>query len=234
VDGTQVTISELEGCRVFANEAGRVAMMNVVGDYIDWKVYQEGDPDVKTTAKIQDDRIVFESEDVSGNVSENWQTPIKMENKITSSNYVTKAVMEPDIIAEYLPTSEGKKTYNIAEDDVMSLKSLSKTYQIQSHVDADYYGNDYYYACDEKLKKNIKDYAGESKIKDLKVKSYERKGKERVGFIAQDVAEVFPNSVKVDEEGNMGMTNTEILAHAVKRIQEQDERINQLEALIVP
>lgn len=93
----------------------------------------------------------------------------------------------------------------------------------------------------EKITEQIPDRLDPHKLYALPVKSYKYKpgylrdgdiyeGKERIGLIVEDVAEIYPDAVNYDASGQAEMWNSQILLPAMlKLIQEQDERIKRLE-----
>ena len=55
-------------------------------------------------------------------------------------------------------------------------------------------------------------------------------GKERIGLIVEDVADIYPDAVNYDASGQPEMWNSQILIPAMLRlIQEQNERLKKLE-----
>lgn len=52
------------------------------------------------------------------------------------------------------------------------------------------------------------------------------------GLMAQDVEQLFPNLVRKDENGMMSINYSEIIPLLIKAIQEQNVRIQQLEAAL--
>lgn len=93
----------------------------------------------------------------------------------------------------------------------------------------------------EEITEQIPDRLDPHKLYALPVKSYKYKpgylrdgdiyeGKERIGLIVEDVAEIYPDAVNYDASGQAEMWNSQILLPAMlKLIQEQDERIKRLE-----
>jgi len=84
---------------------------------------------------------------------------------------------------------------------------------------------------DEALKENIEDITdGTTPIKALQPRTFDwiESGNPDSGFIAQEIETVLPNAV-VGEEGQKGVRVDNILAHAVKAIQELEARIAVLE-----
>ena len=86
-----------------------------------------------------------------------------------------------------------------------------------------------------KVKKNIKDLSDveAKKLLDLNPVKYDFKneelGKNRVGFIAEDVEVILPEVVTKDSEGEPnGIDYTELIPYLTKLIQEHDNEINRL------
>lgn len=93
----------------------------------------------------------------------------------------------------------------------------------------------------EEITEQIPERLDPHKLYALPVKSYKYKpgylrdgdiyeGKERIGLIAEDVADIYPDAVNYDASGQAEMWNSQILLPAMlKLIQEQNERIKRLE-----
>lgn len=93
----------------------------------------------------------------------------------------------------------------------------------------------------EKITEQIPERLDPHKLYALPVKSYKYKpgylrdgdiyeGKERIGLIVEDVANIYPDAVNYDASGKAEMWNSQILLPAMlKLIQEQNERIKKLE-----
>ena len=91
------------------------------------------------------------------------------------------------------------------------------------------------------ITEQIPDRLDPHKLYALPVKSYKYKpgylrdgdiyeGKERIGLIVEDVADIYPDAVNYDASGQAEMWNSQILLPAMlKLIQEQNERIKRLE-----
>ena len=144
---------------------------------------------------------------------------------------LTQHKVQNKYVQTVVPGSEGQVNYTIDGDAILDMYAPSASYT--GEANGYWIGDDWYTYSDRELKENEASLAA-SKIGELAVKTYTKDGVEFAGFVAQDVEEVFPNSVRTAKNGMKGHGLKEILAHAVKRIQEQDERIAQLEALIVP
>lgn len=93
----------------------------------------------------------------------------------------------------------------------------------------------------EEITEQIPDRLDPHKLYAIPVKSYKYKpgylrdgdiyeGKERIGLIVEDVADIYPDAVNYDASGQAEMWNSQILLPAMlKLIQEQEERIKRLE-----
>lgn len=93
----------------------------------------------------------------------------------------------------------------------------------------------------EEITEQIPDRLDPHKLYALPVKSYKYKpgylrngdiyeGKERIGLIVEDVADIYPDAVNYDASGQAEMWNSQILLPAMlKLIQEQNKRIKRLE-----
>ena len=93
----------------------------------------------------------------------------------------------------------------------------------------------------EEITEQIPERLDPHKLYALPVKSYKYKpgylrdgdiyeGKERIGLIVEDVADIYPDAVNYDASGQAEMWNSQILLPAMlKLIQEQNERIKRLE-----
>jgi hypothetical protein len=88
---------------------------------------------------------------------------------------------------------------------------------------------------DRNLKTEIKNIPlGLESINQMRPVSYmwkdEQNPREHLGFIAQEMESVVPQSVYLDEDGRYGMNYPELIPVLVKAIQELTEKVNQLEA----
>ena len=83
---------------------------------------------------------------------------------------------------------------------------------------------------DERLKSDIEDIPDGDKIAQLRPVSFVKDGVTKSGFVAQDVEQVFPGSVKPAKNGMLGTSNTEIIAHLVKKVQELSVEVEALKA----
>ena len=96
-------------------------------------------------------------------------------------------------------------------------------------------------SSDARLKSNIVSLGSTlSKLLQIDGKSYVMKGKQKIGVLAQEIKEVFPELVTKDENENLAVNYqglVPVLINALKeqesKIQEQDERIKRLEKLLL-
>jgi hypothetical protein len=101
------------------------------------------------------------------------------------------------------------------------------------------YGNNSWTSgSDESLKENISDVGSViDKVKDYRCVNYSLKSQnadtaDKIGFIAQDWENDFPNVVDKNNEGILGMKYTETIPVLLKAIQEQQAIIEDLKSRI--
>ena len=88
---------------------------------------------------------------------------------------------------------------------------------------------------DETLKENIVDTTPKlDNLLKLKVRNFNFIGEDlkQLGFVAQEMEEVFPNMVDTDKEGIKSVKTTVLIPMLVKAMQEQQAQIEELKALI--
>lgn len=91
---------------------------------------------------------------------------------------------------------------------------------------------DYFNASsDRRLKKNIKEYDTEKSILDVPVKEYDYKstGTHTIGFIAQELQEVFPELVTQDPNGFLGIQETKLVYLLMLEVKKLRARVDELE-----
>lgn len=86
-------------------------------------------------------------------------------------------------------------------------------------------------ASDRRLKKNIKEYDTEKSILDVPVKEYDYKstGTHTIGFIAQELQEVFPELVTQDPNGFLGIQETKLVYLLMLEVKKLRARVDELE-----
>jgi hypothetical protein len=93
-------------------------------------------------------------------------------------------------------------------------------------------GADWSCASDRRMKENIRDLESSiDKIMELKPRRFNiiSNGEEGLGFIAQEVQEVFPDMVDDSEPDQLKVSTGPLMPRLVKAIQEQQEQIEQLQ-----
>ena len=101
-------------------------------------------------------------------------------------------------------------------------------------------GGDVVVSSDARLKSNIVSLGSTlSRILLIDGKSYEMKGKQKIGVLAQDIKEVFPELVTEDSNEMLAVNYqglVPVLINALKeqdeKMKEQDDKISRLENLV--
>lgn len=95
------------------------------------------------------------------------------------------------------------------------------------------FGNDFVLTSDQRLKTDIQDLNNSIEvIKSLRPVSYIKNGKQESGFIAQEVQQVLPEAVQEGESDILYLSINNIIAYNTKAIQELEERLSKLEAVV--
>ena len=88
-------------------------------------------------------------------------------------------------------------------------------------------------SSDERLKSNIVSLGSTlSKLLLIDGKSYEMKGKQKIGVLAQEIQEVFPELVNEDDNEMLAVNYQGLVPVLINALKEQDEKINRLEILV--
>ena len=145
-----------------------------------------------------------------------------------NTNKATTYVSAWDMVDTSITSPAGHQILNVANDKILTYNGLSQTYQVESHTAAEAVSYSWDVYSDERLKEDIKEIESGDKIALLKPKSFVKDGKAGSGFVAQDVEEVFPNSVKENSDGIKAMSHVEIIAHLVKFAQGLGEKVQKL------
>ena len=88
-------------------------------------------------------------------------------------------------------------------------------------------------SSDERLKSNIVSLGSTlSKLLLIDGKSYEMKGKQKIGVLAQEIQEVFPELVSEDDNEMLAVNYQGLLPVLINALKEQNEKINRLEILV--
>ena len=88
-------------------------------------------------------------------------------------------------------------------------------------------------SSDARLKSNIVSLGATlSKLLLIDGKSYDMKGKEKIGVLAQEVKKVFPELVSMDENDMYSVNYQGLVPILINAIKEQDDKISRLENLV--
>ena len=94
-------------------------------------------------------------------------------------------------------------------------------------------GGDITISSDARLKSNIVSLGSTlSKLLLIDGKSYEKDGKQRIGVLAQEIQEVFPELVTKDGNEMLAVNYQGLVPVLINALKEQDEKINRLEKLV--
>ena len=88
-------------------------------------------------------------------------------------------------------------------------------------------------SSDARLKSNIVSLGSTlSKLLQIDGKSYEMKGKQKIGVLAQEIKEVFPELVSEDDNEMLAVNYQGLVPVLINALKEQNEKINRLEKLV--
>jgi len=98
-----------------------------------------------------------------------------------------------------------------------------------------FYANQYFYFSDETLKENVSRIEGDEGmgiIRTVRPVRYDwrENGREALGVIAQETAEILPNLVDTNEAGLMSVDYIQLIAPMIAAVQDLDARVAELEA----
>ena len=94
-------------------------------------------------------------------------------------------------------------------------------------------GGDITISSDARLKSNIVSLGSTlPKLLLIDGKSYEKDGKQRIGILAQEIQEVFPELVTKDGNEMLAVNYQGLVPVLINALKEQDEKINRLEKLV--
>ena len=88
-------------------------------------------------------------------------------------------------------------------------------------------------SSDARLKSNIVSLGSTlPKLLQIDGKSYEMKGKQKIGVLAQEIQEVFPELVSEDDNEMLAVNYQGLVPILINALKEQNEKINRLEKLV--
>ena len=95
-------------------------------------------------------------------------------------------------------------------------------------------GGDITISSDARLKSNIVSLGSTlSKLLQVDGKTYVMNGKQKIGVLAQEIKEVFPELVTKDENENLAVNYQGLVPVLINALKEQEERIKRLEELLL-
>jgi len=116
-------------------------------------------------------------------------------------------------------------------------ENAGRPFVIMSNGDAEV-GGTLYQLSDQRLKKNINSITGSlNKIKQLRPVTYNwinsaKDSTEQIGFIAQEVEQVFPQVVKTNKNGYKTVAYSSMIPELVEAIKEQQQQIDELKKMV--
>jgi len=88
-------------------------------------------------------------------------------------------------------------------------------------------------SSDARLKSNIVSLGSTlPKLLQIDGKSYEMKGKQKIGVLAQEIQEVFPELVSEDDNEMLAVNYQGLVPILINALKEQNDKINRLENLV--
>ena len=88
-------------------------------------------------------------------------------------------------------------------------------------------------SSDARLKSNIVSLGSTlSRLLLIDGKCYEMKGKQKIGLLAQDIKEVFPELVTEDDNEMLAVNYQGLVPVLINALKEQDDKISRLEVLV--
>lgn len=130
----------------------------------------------------------------------------------------------------YLPSTGGtlaitSQTVNMSGDQsgITGNKSFTGNLSTAGNITA----NVFYATSDKRLKENIVDYKPEKSILDIPVKEYNFIGddKKHIGFIAQDLQEVFPELITERTDGYLAIEESKLIYLLIDEVKKLKEKV---------
>jgi hypothetical protein len=119
-----------------------------------------------------------------------------------------------------------------------TLGSLSDAFKVIFNGDATVSNDltvsgDVVVSSDARLKSNIVSLGSTlSRLLLIDGKSYEMKGKQKIGVLAQEIKEVFPELVSKDDNEMLAVNYQGLVPVLINALKEQDDKISRLENLV--
>jgi hypothetical protein len=154
-------------------------------------------------------------------------------NAHTSTNNSTNQT-----VIGYEATGQADNSVVLGNDDVtavyMGEDSGAKVYAGDGSFTGDMtIGGDVVVSSDARLKSNIVSLGSTlSRLLLIDGKSYEMKGKQKIGVLAQEIKEVFPELVTEDDNEMLAVNYQGLVPVLINALKEQDDKISRLENLV--
>ncbi|MDA9875972.1 tail fiber domain-containing protein [Flavobacteriaceae bacterium] len=138
----------------------------------------------------------------------------------------------------YNATGQADNSVVLGNDDVtavyMGEDSGAKVYAGEGSFTGDVtIGGDVVVSSDARLKSNIVSLGYTlSRLLLIDGKSYEMKGKQKIGVLAQDIQKVFPELVSEDANEMLAVNYQGLVPVLINALKEQDDKISRLEVLV--
>ncbi|MGL6051465.1 MAG: tail fiber domain-containing protein [Aeromonas salmonicida] len=127
--------------------------------------------------------------------------------------------MPPDL--RHTPDLTIAQKFNVANTDSNALNTAGGVY-----AGGNGNFNDVYIRSDRRLKTNMTAIVDAlAKVKQLSGNVYDKAGQREAGLIAQELAEVQPESVFLNEDGTLSIAHAGVLALLVEAVKALDEKM---------
>jgi hypothetical protein len=132
----------------------------------------------------------------------------------------------------YAADGQGNNTVTLGNSDVTAIY-MAEDSGATIYAGNATFGGDVTISSDIRLKSNIVSLGSTlSKLLQIDGKSYEMKGKQKIGVLAQDIREVFPELVSEDDNEMLAVNYQGLVPVLINALKEQDDKINRLENLV--
>ena len=149
----------------------------------------------------------------------------------TASDYASLVIGQYNSSGSSATSASSFNTSNTAF--VIGNGTASDAFKVMSNGDTTV-GGDITISSDARLKSNIVSLGSTlSKLLQVDGKTYVMNGKQKIGVLAQEIKEVFPELVTKDENENLAVNYQGLVPVLINALKEQEERIKRLEELLL-
>ena len=132
----------------------------------------------------------------------------------------------------YAADGQGNNTVTLGNSDVTAIY-MAEDSGATIYAGNATFGGDVTISSDIRLKSNIVSLGSTlPKLLQIDGKSYEMKGKQKIGVLAQEIQEVFPDLIGEDTEGMLTVNYQGLVPVLINAIKEQEDKISRLENLV--